>query len=236
MFFPDYSTDDLVAIFELLADKNGYELADDARSRLAEVLDAVPREQGFGNGRLARNLLEETMAGHAGRVVALTDPTRDQLATIVAADIPDEPPATAGVSLLSRGRAFDRDDGGSAMSDRVWIRRAYDEPTNNDGYRVLVDRVWPRGVSKEDAQLDEWCKQIAPSTELRKWFGHDPERWDEFRSRYRGELEDRDDLVDALVERTTDGRVTLVFGAKDTDHNQAVVLAELIDERRRSAG
>ena len=121
------------------------------------------------------------------------------------------------------------------MSDRVWIRRAYDEPTNNDGYRVLVDRVWPRGVSKEDAQLDEWCKQIAPSTELRKWFGHDPERWDEFRSRYRGELEDRDDLVDALVERTTDGRVTLVFGAKDTDHNQAVVLAELIDERRHSA-
>ena len=122
------------------------------------------------------------------------------------------------------------------MSDRVWIRRAYDEPTNNDGYRVLVDRVWPRGVSKEDAQLAEWCKQIAPSTELRRWFGHDPERWDEFRSRYRGELEDRDDLVDALVERTTDGRVTLVFGAKDTDHNQAVVLAELIDERRRSAG
>lgn len=121
------------------------------------------------------------------------------------------------------------------MSDRVWIRRAYDEPTHNDGYRVLVDRVWPRGVSKEDAQLDEWCKQIAPSTELRKWFGHDPERWDEFRSRYRGELEDRDDLVDALVERTTDGRVTLVFGAKDTDHNQAVVLAELIDERRHSA-
>ena len=117
---------------------------------------------------------------------------------------------------------------------------AYPEALVGDGqvgiYRVLVDRVWPRGVSKEDAQLDEWCKQIAPSTELRKWFGHDPERWDEFRSRYRGELEDRDDLVDALVERTTDGRVTLVFGAKDTDHNQAVVLAELIDERRRSAG
>ena len=122
------------------------------------------------------------------------------------------------------------------MSDRVWIRRAYDEPTNNDGYRVLVDRVWPRGVSKEDAQLDEWCKQIAPSTELRKWFGHDPERWEEFRSRYRAELGDRDDLVEALVERTRHRRVTLVFGAKDTEHNQAVVLAELIDERRRSAG
>lgn len=122
------------------------------------------------------------------------------------------------------------------MSDRVWIRRAYDEPTNNDGYRVLVDRVWPRGVSKEDAQLDEWCKQIAPSTELRKWFGHAPERWDGFRSRYRAELGDRDDLVEALVERTRHRRVTLVFGAKDTEHNQAVVLAELIDERRRSAG
>jgi len=122
------------------------------------------------------------------------------------------------------------------MSDRVWIRRAYDEPTNNDGYRVLVDRVWPRGVSKEDAQLDEWCKQIAPSTELRKWFGHDPERWEEFRSRYRAELGDRDDLVEALVERTRHRRVTLVFGAKDTEHNQAVVLAELIDERRHPAG
>ena len=122
------------------------------------------------------------------------------------------------------------------MSDRVWIRRAYDEPTNNDGYRVLVDRVWPRGVSKEDAQLDEWCKQIAPSTELRKWFGHAPERWDGFRSRYRAELGDRDDLVEALVERTRRQRVTLVFGAKDTEHNQAVVLAELIDERRHPAG
>ena len=121
------------------------------------------------------------------------------------------------------------------MSDRVWIRRAYDEPTHNDGYRVLVDRVWPRGVSKEDAQLDEWCKQIAPTTELRKWFGHDPERWDGFRSRYRAELGDRDDLVEALVERTRRQRVTLVFGAKDTEHNQAVVLAELIDERRHSA-
>lgn len=120
------------------------------------------------------------------------------------------------------------------MSDRVWIRRAYDEPTHNDGYRVLVDRVWPRGVSKADAQVDEWCKDIAPSTELRKWFGHVPERWDEFRRRYRDELTGRDDLVDALVERTRDGRITLVFGAKDTDHNQAVVLAELIEERRGS--
>lgn len=120
------------------------------------------------------------------------------------------------------------------MSDRVRIRRAYDDPTHNDGYRVLVDRIWPRGVSKEDAKVDEWCKDVAPSTELRKWFGHDPERWEEFRSRYRAELADCDDLVDNLVERTRDGRVTLVYGAKDTEHNQAVVLAELIGERRDS--
>ena len=122
------------------------------------------------------------------------------------------------------------------MSDRVWIRRAYDEPTSNDGHRVLVDRVWPRGVSKDDAQLDEWCKDIAPTTKLRKWFGHDPERWGEFRSRYRKELASHDDLVDALVGRTDSGRVTLVYGAKDTEHNQAVVLAELIEERRDPSG
>lgn len=122
------------------------------------------------------------------------------------------------------------------MSDRVWIRRAYDEPTHNDGYRVLVDRVWPRGVSKEDAQVDEWCKDIAPTTKLRKWFGHDPDRWDEFQRRYRDELAEHDDLVDGLVERTNQGRVTLVFGAKDTERNQAVVLAELLDERRQPTG
>ena len=92
VFFPDYSTEELVAIFESLAERNGYDLGDGARSRLIEVLDAVPREQGFGNGRLARNLLEEAMAGHATRVVAIDNPSREQLATIVAADIPDEPP------------------------------------------------------------------------------------------------------------------------------------------------
>jgi SpoVK/Ycf46/Vps4 family AAA+-type ATPase len=92
VFFPDYSTQDLLAIFDLLADKNGYELADDARARLVEVLDAVPREEGFGNGRLARNLLEETMACQASRVVALEDPTRDDLALLTAADIPATAP------------------------------------------------------------------------------------------------------------------------------------------------
>lgn len=122
------------------------------------------------------------------------------------------------------------------MSSRVWLRRAYEPPTHNDGYRVLVDRVWPRGVSKDDIGIDEWAKEIAPSDELRKWFGHDPERWDEFERRYRAELDDLDDAageaLDALVRRTRSGRITLVYGAHDEQHNQATVLRDVIDERR----
>lgn len=113
----------------------------------------------------------------------------------------------------------------------MWIRRAYEAPTHNDGYRVLVDRVWPRGVSKEDIHIDEWAKDVAPSTELRKWFGHDPERWDEFQSRYRKELKGNHAL-DELVERSQSKRITLVYGAHDELHNQAVLLQKVIDERR----
>lgn len=121
------------------------------------------------------------------------------------------------------------------LSSRVWIRRAYDAPTHNDGYRVLVDRVWPRGVAKEDLDLDEWAKDLAPSDELRKWFGHDPDRWQEFQDRYESELDDAGDALDALIERTRSGRVTLVFGAKDGEHNQAVVLRHIIERRRSDA-
>lgn len=118
------------------------------------------------------------------------------------------------------------------MSTRVWLRRAYDPPTRNDGYRVLVDRIWPRGVSKDDIDIDEWAKDVAPSNDLRKWFGHDPERWDEFQHRYRDELDRCDEIVGRLVERTRSGRITLVYGAHDEQHNQAVVLRDVIDERR----
>ena len=117
------------------------------------------------------------------------------------------------------------------MSSRVWIRRAYDAPTHNDGYRVLVDRVWPRGVSKEDIHIGEWAKDVAPSTDLRKWFDHEVERWDEFQNRYRKELQDNDTLGE-LVERARSKRITLVYGAHDEQHNQAVVLQAMIDERR----
>lgn len=115
------------------------------------------------------------------------------------------------------------------MSTKIWIRRAYEPPTHNDGQRILVDRVWPRGVSKESAHLDEWMRDVAPSDELRHWFGHDPERYAEFRRRYREELKDHRAEVDDLVARARDRRVTLVYGAHDTEHNQAVVLREVLE-------
>ena len=121
------------------------------------------------------------------------------------------------------------------MSNRVWIRRAYDPPTRNDGYRVLVDRLWPRGVSRDAAALDEWNRDIAPSDELRRWYGHRMERWDEFRERYRRELEvgAARAAVEALVVRARKQRVTLVFGARDAAHSQAAVLREVLDARLR---
>ncbi len=116
----------------------------------------------------------------------------------------------------------------------IQIRRAYDPPGRSDGYRVLVDRVWPRGVSKDDLDLDEWRKEIAPSTRLRKWFGHDPERWKEFQERYFAELEAKQGSVQELVKRARRGRITLVYGARDPDHNQAVALTAYL--RARVAG
>lgn len=118
------------------------------------------------------------------------------------------------------------------ISSRVWLRRAQDDPTRNDGYRVLVDRLWPRGISKEDLRIDEWLREVAPSDELRKWFGHDPQRWEEFRDRYHDELAHHQDLLASLVERARAGRITLVFAARDTEHNNAVALGELIEQRR----
>ncbi|MEZ5121742.1 MAG: DUF488 family protein [Solirubrobacterales bacterium] len=108
------------------------------------------------------------------------------------------------------------------------IKRAYDDAAPGDGYRVLIDRMWPRGVSRERADIDEWARDLAPSSNLRKWFGHKPERFDEFRRRYRSELAGHADAVDALRRRAADGPVTIVYGARDREHNNAVVLAELL--------
>lgn len=120
---------------------------------------------------------------------------------------------------------------------RIWVRRAYEAPTRNDGYRILVDRVWPRGVSKEELELDEWDRELAPSTKLRKWFGHDPARWEEFQRRYFDELRRKRDPVRRLLDRMRRGRVTLVFGARDSDHNQAVALRTFLEKQiGRDAG
>lgn len=118
------------------------------------------------------------------------------------------------------------------MSNRVWIRRIYDAPTRNDGYRILVDRLWPRGVRRAEARLDEWCRDLAPSDELRHWFAHDPRRWSEFQRRYRRELANQPDAIGRLTERAGSHRLTLVYAARDREHNNAVVLRDVIDERR----
>lgn len=117
------------------------------------------------------------------------------------------------------------------------IKRVYEPASPDDGYRVLVDRLWPRGVSKERARLDEWLRDVAPSASLRRWFGHDPARWDEFRRRYAAELASHADLLDALRRRARRGRVTLLFGARDTEHNDAVALRDILTRpARRPAG
>ena len=110
----------------------------------------------------------------------------------------------------------------------IRLKRAYEPAEADDGYRVLVDRLWPRGVSREDARLDDWARELAPSAELRRWFGHDPERFDEFGRRYRAELAPHADELEELRARARSGPLTLVFGARDTEHNDAVVLAEVL--------
>lgn len=114
---------------------------------------------------------------------------------------------------------------------KLRLKRVYAQPSDDDGQRVLVDRIWPRGLSKEKAAVDLWLKEVAPSTALRRWFGHDPKKWDEFRRRYRAELEERADAVETLRNLAAKRRVTLLFGAKDETHNQAVALKEFMEGR-----
>ncbi|MCK9297017.1 MAG: DUF488 family protein [Desulfobulbaceae bacterium] len=106
----------------------------------------------------------------------------------------------------------------------IRVKRAYERPDNSDGIRVLVDGIWPRGLRKEDAGLDEWLRDIAPSSGLRKWFNHDPARWEDFVEKYSRELDSRGELVRKLVGLAAKGRLTLVFAARDREHNNAVVL------------
>ena len=109
------------------------------------------------------------------------------------------------------------------------IKRIYDDKSQDDGYRVFIDRLWPRGVKKEDAHFDEWLKDLAPSTELRKWFDHDPDRFDEFRKRYKKELQEHNDELDKLRNRAKYEKITLLYAAKDTEMNNAVVVKEILE-------
>jgi uncharacterized protein YeaO (DUF488 family) len=110
----------------------------------------------------------------------------------------------------------------------IQLKRIYEPYSKEDGYRILVDRLWPRGFTKEKAALDLWLKEIAPSTELRKWFGHDPEKWKEFQKKYRLELKQNKEAVDRLRDYITRGKVTLLYGAKDEEHNEAQVIKDFI--------
>ena len=110
----------------------------------------------------------------------------------------------------------------------IKIKRVYERPDKEDGTRILVDRLWPRGLTKAKASVDLWLKDIAPSTELRKWFGHDPDKWAEFKTRYRAELKENDEQVALLKGEIEKGAVTLVYGAKDEEHNEAVLLQEFL--------
>jgi uncharacterized protein YeaO (DUF488 family) len=114
------------------------------------------------------------------------------------------------------------------MAVDVRAKRIYDEAKPDDGYRVLTDHIWPRGISRERAKLDEWAQELAPSGELRKWFDHVPERFDEFRARYRAELADRPERIDELRAMAKKRPLTIVYAARDEERNNAVVLAELM--------
>jgi uncharacterized protein YeaO (DUF488 family) len=113
-------------------------------------------------------------------------------------------------------------------AENVKLKRAYEPPSRSDGKRVLIDRLWPRGVRKADAKIDAWMKDIAPSTALRKWFGHDPARWSDFQDRYAAEVREHPEQLESLRALAREGLLTLVYAAHDEAHNDAVVLRDLI--------
>jgi uncharacterized protein YeaO (DUF488 family) len=114
----------------------------------------------------------------------------------------------------------------------IGLKRAWDPPAESDGYRALVDRIWPRGITKQALRLDAWLKELAPSAALRKWFGHDPARWEEFRARYFRELDGQRPALEQLARRAAEGPVTLVFAARDFERNNAVALKDYLERRR----
>ena len=132
--------------------------------------------------------------------------------------------------LISGKNGYCWTDGVRGDDMMLKLKRVYDDVSRQDGKRILVDGIWPRGIKKKDLQHDEWLKNIAPSTELRKWFDHDPEKWDEFREKYKQELDDHKEVL-MQIKKDSDGHnVTLLYAAKDEKHNQAVVIKEYIED------
>ena len=117
----------------------------------------------------------------------------------------------------------------------IKMKRVYEQADKKDGERILVDRLWPRGLTKEKASVDLWLKEIAPSTELRKWFGHDPEKWKSFRGRYVTEIRHNDDLIKVLQQKAREGTITLIYGARDEKHNEALVLKQFLEKSEQGA-
>lgn len=113
----------------------------------------------------------------------------------------------------------------------IQIKRAYEQPSDQDGFRILVDRLWPRGLKKSEAKLDLWMKEVAPEDRLRKWFSHDPEKWEEFRKYYLKELEQKEEYVQKLLEKARESNLTLLYAAKDEIYNNATVLKEYLESR-----
>ena len=114
----------------------------------------------------------------------------------------------------------------------IRLKRVYEKPSRTDGLRILVDRLWPRGLTKQRAAVTLWLKDVAPSTELRKWFGHEPARWKQFQSRYRKELRKKKDALKLLRQKAKTHTVTLLYGARDEEHNEALVLKKVLEGRR----
>lgn len=118
----------------------------------------------------------------------------------------------------------------------IHIKRVYEEPAPSDGARFLVERLWPRGMKKEALELDAWLKEVSPSPELRKWFSHDPAKWDEFRRRYAAELDENRDALQPLLDAARKGDVTLLYAAKDTKHNSALLLKDFLEKALKKKG
>jgi uncharacterized protein YeaO (DUF488 family) len=116
----------------------------------------------------------------------------------------------------------------------ISLKRVYEKSSLKNGKRILVERLWPRGLKKDEARIDEWLREVAPSTELRKWFGHDPAKWDEFKERYWKELDKKKDIISKLAKERLENKVTFVFAAKDQQHNNAVALKEYIENQLKT--